>query len=150
MSKSWRSSSVFVRCRIEWRPSRWLGAMLWALVVLAPLSLLASDLPRSLAWPGAFAAAAWAMFEARRYRRQPPRRLTIPAGRGIANCDDVRIDGLQLAWRGPLAFLQWRDAQGRRQRASFWPDTLPAGTRRELKLAMQRRQAAAGAASMAG
>ncbi|WP_240906136.1 hypothetical protein [Thermomonas sp. HDW16] len=80
----------------------------------------------------------------------PPRQLVIPAGRGTATCDGERIDDLQLGWRGPLAFLRWRDGEGRRQRASLWPDRLPAGMRRELRIAMQRREAASDSASMAG
>ena len=56
MSKSRRSSSASANsetrcCRLEWRPSRWLGALLWSLALLAPLSLIASDLPRGVAWP---------------------------------------------------------------------------------------------------
>ncbi len=124
--------------------------MLWSLAFLAPFSLIATDLPRVIAVPLALAAIAWAIFDARRYRSMPARQLTIPTGRFDASCDGERIDALQLGWRGPLAFLRWRDAQGRRHRASFWPDTLPAGMRRELKIAMQRREAASGAASMAG
>lgn len=150
MSKSRRSSIASAPCRIEWRPSRWLGAMLWSLAVLAPLSLLASDLPRAWAWPLALLACAWAVRDARRQRALPPRRLLIPAGRGAATCDGGRIDGLQVGWRGPLAFLQWRDGDGRRQRAAFWPDTLDAGMRRELRIAMMRRDAAPDTASMAG
>lgn len=124
--------------------------MLWSLAILAPLSLLASDLPRAWAWPLALLACAWAVRDARRQRASPPRRLLIPAGRGAATCDDSRIDGLKVGWRGPLAFLQWRDGDGRRQRAAFWPDTLDAGMRRELKIAMMRRDAARDTASMAG
>ena len=116
--------------------------MLWSLVLLAPFSLLASDLPRAVAWPFALAAMGWAIFDARRYRTLPARQLVIPAGRGVATCDGERIDALQIRWRGPLAFPHWRDPRGRRQRASWWPDTLPAGMRRELRLAMQRRDTA--------
>ena len=150
MSKSRRLSSASVPFLLEWRPSRWLGAMLWALVLLAPLSLTATDLPRIVAWPLALAALAWAIFDARRYRMRAVRRLRIPAGSGAADCDGERIDALELGWRGPLAFLSWRDAQGRQLRAALWPDTLPAGMRRELKIAMQRRHAALEGPSMAG
>ena len=115
--------------------------MLWSLVVLAPLSLIASDLPRAVAWPLAVAATAWAIIDARRYRSMAVRQLTIPAGRGAATCDGERIDGLRA---------HWRDRHGHRHRASFWPDTLPAGMRRELKIAMQRREAASDRPSMAG
>jgi toxin CptA len=124
--------------------------MLWSLAGLAPLALLASELPRAWAWPLALVACAWGIFDARRHRAQPRRNLLVPAGRGVATCDGVRIDGLRVGWRGPLAFLQWRDGDGRRQRAAFWPDTLDAGMRRELKVAMLRRDAARDAASMAG
>ena len=150
MSKSRRSSIASAPCRLEWRASRWLGAMLWSLALFAPFSLIASDLPRGVAWPAALVACAWGVFDARRYRATPARELTIPAGRGAASCGGERIDGLQLGWRGPLAFLSWRDDAGRRHRASFWPDTLPAGMRRELRIAMQRREAASDRASMAG
>ena len=115
--------------------------MLWSLVVLAPLSLIASDLPRAVAWPLAVAATAWAIIDARRYRSMAVRQLTIPAGRGAATCDGERIDGLRA---------HWRDGRGRRRHASFWPDTLPAALRRELKLAMQQREAAPDGASVAG
>lgn len=124
--------------------------MLWTLALFAPFSLIASDLPRGAAWPLALVAAAWAILDARRYRAMPPRQLTIPAGRGAASCDGERIDGLRVGWRGPLAFLCWCDRVGRRHRASFWPDRLDAGMRRELQVAMQRREAASDGASMAG
>lgn len=124
--------------------------MLWSLAVLAPFSLLASDLPRAWAWPLAFAAAVFALHNAWRYRTMPPQRLVIPMGQATATCNDERIDGLRVGWRGPLAFLQWRDAAGRRQRAAFCPDTLDAGMRRELRIAMMRRDAARDTASMAG
>lgn len=150
MANSRRSSNASVPCRIEWRPSRWLGAMLWSLAFLAPFSLIATDLPPSVAWPLALVAGAWAVLDARRYRAIAARRLTIPAGRAEASCDGERIGALRVGWRGPLAFLCWRDAQGRRHRVSFWPDTLPAGMRRELRIAMQRRDAASDRASMAG
>jgi toxin CptA len=57
---------------------------------------------------------------------------------------------LRVRWRGPLAFLRWRDPDGRARRLVFWPDTLPAAARGELKLALQQREAAGGGASMAG
>ena len=43
MSKSRRSSIASVPCRLEWRPSRWLGAMSWALALLAPFSTKLSE-----------------------------------------------------------------------------------------------------------
>ena len=72
-----------------------------------------------------------------------------PAEVVTAEAERLR-DLLPKTGRGPLAFLHWRDRHGHRHRASFWPDTLPAGMRRELKIAMQRREAASDRPSMAG
>lgn len=150
MSKSRRSSIAFVPCRLEWRPSRQVGAALCSLALLAPFCLLASDLPRAWAWPLALIAGLVGTRDAWRYRRQSPRHLVIPAGRGAPTCDSVRVEGLLVHWRGSLAFLRWHDGDGRTRRVVFAADTLPAPTRRELKLAMQRREAAAGSPSVAG
>jgi toxin CptA len=124
--------------------------MLWLLVLFAPFSLLASGLPRGLAWPAAVGVAAWAARDVRRYHALRVRRLIIPAGRGTATCDGEPVEALTLNWRGPLAFLQWQDRAGCRHRAAFWPDTLGPGMRRELQIALQRRDAAPKTASMAG
>jgi toxin CptA len=59
-----------------------------------------------------------------------------------ATLDGQPIDNVRLQWRGPLAFLFWRDRQGRPQRLSWWPDTLPAASRRELRLAASCLEAA--------
>lgn len=150
MSKSRRSSITCAPCRLEWRPSRHVGAALWLLAWLAPFCLLASDLPRAWAWPLAGLALLVGIRDAWRYRRQSPRQLLIPTGRGAPACDGVRIERLQVHWRGPLAFLRWRDGAGCNRRLAFAPDTLAAPIRRELKLAMQRREAAAGSPSVAG
>ena len=155
MSKSRRSSNASAsfetaRCRFDWRPSRGLIAALRILALLAPFSLLASDLPRALAWPLAMLVCAVGLAEARRYAMRPAYALLIPAGAGEARCDGARMDALCVRWRGPLAFLHWCGSDGRLRRLAFWPDTLDAAGRRELRLAMQRREAAAGAPSMAG
>ena len=150
MSKSRRSSNASAPCRFDWVPSRWLTAALVALALLAPFSLLVSDLPPAVAWPLALLAGAWGIREVRRHRLQPPRALVIPAGAGEARCDGLPMTSLGVRWRGPLAFLRWRDPDGRARRLVFWPDTLPAAARRELKLALQQRESAGGGASMAG
>ena len=150
MSKSRRSSITSAPCRLEWQSSRQVGAALWLLALLAPFCLVASDLPRGWAWPSALIAGLVGIRDAWRYRQQPMRRLLIPAGRGAPTCDGERIERLLVDWRGSLAFLRWRDGEGRNRRVVFAVDTLPPPVRRELKLAMQRREAAAGSTSMAG
>ena len=134
---------------LQWRPSRWLLAALLILSVLAPLSVLGSELPRALAWPLAVAAAAWGLDACRREAGRAPRRLVLaPAsgsgGGGAAGQDS--LDGrplarCELAWRGPLAFVHLVYRDGRHQRLVWWPDTLPAQRRRELRLAVAARHA---------
>lgn len=125
-------------------------AVLGALALLAPLSVLASGLPPPLAWPGALLALACGALELRRLAARPRCVLSLPAGAGPAHCDGEPVRALRVAWRGPLVFLRWRTPAGRVRRLAFWPDTLDAAGRRELRLVLQRREAAAITASVAG
>ena len=150
MSKSRRLSIASAPCRLEWRPSRQVGAALWCLALLAPSCVVGSDLPLAWALPLAALAAAVGARDAWGHGRQPVALLVIHAGRGAPTCDAEPVERLLVRWRGPLAFLRWRDRGGRTRRVVFAPDTLAAGARRELKLVMQRREAAAGGPSMAG
>jgi toxin CptA len=148
MPHSTRSSNASAPCRLEWRPSRWLLAALIVLTVLAACSLLASALPRSVAWPSALVAI---MVGTRQLRRES-RRTACPivvAADGRATVDGAQVQGFAVDWRGPLAFAHWRDANGLSRRCSFWPDTLPGPRRRELRLAAAPRPGAPGAGGMA-
>ncbi|GHC05860.1 hypothetical protein [Thermomonas carbonis] len=124
--------------------------MLVLLALLASFSLIGSDLPRAWAWPLAAGVLLFGVRDARSYLREQALQLLVPAGLGVVQCDGVAVQDLRVAWRGPLAFLRWRGADRRIRRIVLWPDLLDAGARRELKLAMQRREAAAGSPSMAG
>nr|WP_028919059.1 hypothetical protein [Pseudoxanthomonas suwonensis] len=132
-------------CRLEWRPSRWLLAALLLLTVLAPLAVLGSELPRPLAWPLALAAAARGLQLARREAGRAPRQLVLgpaprqPGAPCLDSLDGQPLEDCQVRWRGPLAFLDALDREGRRVRLAWWPDTLPAARRRELRLAMAAR-----------
>ena len=142
MPRSTRSCSASASSRPEavttvsvaWRPSRWVVAALLLLSSLAPFAVLASEMPRAVAWPLAVAATIVGLREASRERRRPPCRLELPSDGGRAMLDGVPLAEATLAWRGPLAFLRWRDAAGRPGRLSWWPDTLPPAERRVLKL----------------
>jgi toxin CptA len=118
-----------------------MGALL-ALGPIAAFALLASDLPRVAAWPLAGAVLAFAGWRAWREANLPRRLLVLPGNGSRATLDGQPILQAQVQWRGPLAFLRWRDRQGRSQRLSWWPDTLPQASRRELRLAASSLEAA--------
>jgi toxin CptA len=133
---------------LRWRPSRWLPAALALLGWLAAASLIASDLPAWMAWAGAPACVAWGLAVSVRAARAAPERIGLDQGR--ATCDGVPADGFRVDWRGPLAFAAWRDARGRRQCRAWWPDVLPPGRRRELRLAANGDDHATRPRSVAG
>jgi len=147
MPNSTRSSPASGPCRLEWRPSRWLLAALLILALLAPVSVLASGLPRAWAWPLALAALGWGIASVRRQARRPVRRLVLAADGG--ELDGHALRGWSVAWRGPLAFVRAVDGQGRCHRLAWWPDTLPPAARRELRLAALARPASREAAAVA-
>jgi toxin CptA len=135
-----RSSNASAPCRIDWRPSRWVTAALWSLAVLAPLSLWASDLPGMLAWPLALCVAGGAAWSALRHQRAVPMAILVPA-EGEVTVAGQAVEDFDVAWRGALAFLSWRDGAGRDHRLALWPDVLDPATRRELRLVMAARVA---------
>ncbi|MEN1939478.1 hypothetical protein WCE41_03810 [Luteimonas sp. MJ246] len=116
--------------------------------MLAPVAVLASELPRAAAWLLAAATALQGLHSAAREWRQAPRSLLFTAD-GRVLVDDQEVTGLQLQWRGPLAFLSWREAEGRHGRLAWWPDTLPPRWRRELRLAVDRLPTARAGPSVA-
>ncbi|MDQ3287396.1 MAG: hypothetical protein M3Q42_03900 [Pseudomonadota bacterium] len=115
---------------------------------LAAFSVIASDLPRAAAWPLGLLALAHGLHLAWRERRKPARAVVISAA-AIVSIDGVGVEGFAVHWRGPLAFARWRDARGATYRLSWWPDTLPAAARRELRLAAVAPMNAPSAHSMA-
>ncbi|MFC3816704.1 hypothetical protein [Lysobacter sp. GCM10012299] len=116
--------------------------------VLAGLSLIASELPLPLSLPLALLAAGEGVRLARRERSRPVIALAIAAN-GLATIDGETVSDLCIEWRGPLAFMRFRDSRGRPKRLAWWPDTLPAASRRELRLAAPVKAAAQNAPSMA-
>lgn len=143
MSKSRRWSIASARCRplrLEWRPSRLERAALHGLGVLAAFCGVASGLPRPVAWLLVPVIVLHAHRAARRSARRPSLGLLFPA-RGLATCDGRTMKQLRPHWRGPWLFLHWRDGNTIR-RLAFWPDTLPAAQRRELRLALMHGEAA--------
>jgi toxin CptA len=133
-STNWSGASAI--CQLEWRPSPALGWILRLLGGLGAISVLNCELPSMAGWPLAVAAMAYGAWLAQCYRQRPVRRLWWVAGRQ-PEIDGVAMQAASLHWRGPLAFLQGRDADGRTLRLAWWPDTLPRMARRELRLVAQ-------------
>jgi len=104
---------------VTWRPSWWVVGAHLAFGVFGGIGVVASAVPRDLAIPGAAAAILSGVLQALREGRRPARTL--------------RVAELDLHWRGPLAF----DA---RHGLSWWPDTLDARGRRQLRLAASRQE----------
>jgi toxin CptA len=129
------SSSASSPCRFDVRPSRWLIAALAALSALAPFSVIASQIVSWIAVPLALVAGGIGVGLAIREACRPVLRVVIEAPDRVT-IDDVPVDGFRVEWRGPLAFVYWRDALGRHQARSLWPDTLSPALRRDLRLAM--------------
>lgn len=123
-------------------------AALGALGALAAFSVLASEMSRPLAWPLALMAAGCGAWLVRRELRRPMRLLVWPID-GTPLLDGLALQDAQLQWRGPLAFLRWRDGEGHLQHLVWWPDTLPQQARRELRLAAATGASTPAAASMA-
>ncbi len=135
MPHSTHLSNISVPCRVEWRPSRGLVTVLLVLGLAAALAVLASEMPRVAAWPLALIALAYGTWRAWHEARQAVLHIVILPDEGACKVDGAPVDAMSVRWRGPIACLHWRGGDGCRQRCVFWPDTLPAMQRRELRLA---------------
>lgn len=113
--------------------------MLRVLGLLAAIAVIASEWPLTIAVPVACCAVLYGEWLARCESRREVAEIVIPPTEAMPTIDGSPMAELQVQWRGPLAFLCWRDEQGRRRYLQGWPDTLPPGERRELRLAMAAR-----------
>jgi len=150
MRNSPRWSNGSVSCRLEWRPSRLVQAWLVLLGLLAAVSLLLCELPVAIAWPGAVLALSRGLWLAQAHAASAEREFWFPGDGRVPTVDGAPLHDVRLAWRGPLAFLRWRERPGGAWRhAAWWPDTLPARARRELRLAAGEADAGRPASPMA-
>jgi toxin CptA len=136
-SRHWSTTSA--PCRLELGPSRLLAAALIVLGLLAAGAVLLSEMPLPASVPVAAVALAHAAGLARRELRGRVHRIVVPHSSVPATLDGIDMAALEVHWRGPLATLAWRDADGRRRRLHGWPDTLRRPARRELRLALAAR-----------
>ena len=124
-------------------------AILLLLAMAAAFAVLSSEMPRAAAWPLALSALAYGARQAWLESRRPVAEIVILPSDARSTVDGRAVDALVVGWRGPIACLRWRDGEGRGSRRVFWPDTLPAARRRELRLAAPAPIAARAPASMA-
>ncbi len=132
------SSPISAPFRCEWRPSRWQATAMGVLGVAAAIALMSCALAWSWAIPTGITVLAHSLWSACKGLRQPPRQLLVggmPASSTVS-VDGQVLAGVELLQRGPLLMLRWRQA-GRYDSLLFWPDTLSATQRRELRLAMR-------------
>ena len=134
MTHSIRSSNVSAPCRLDWRPSRCVIVAIGVIGLLGAFAIFGSEMPRLFAWPLALGAASHAAWLVLREWRRPRCELVWPMD-AEPIIDGHVLQQAQLHWRGPLAFLRWRDDEGRLHHLAWWPDTLPPRARRELRLA---------------
>ena len=146
-SRHWSTTSA--PCRLELGPSRLLAAALMTLGVLAAGALQLSEMPSWASLPLAAIALGHGAWLARRELLGKVRRIVVPHSTVPATLDGLDMDALEVHWRGPLATLAWRDADGHRRRLHGWPDTLRRPARRELRLALAARGPAGTVTSVA-
>lgn len=139
MQSSPESSSASSGCRIDWRPSRWLALALIALGAMAAASVWLSALPGSVRLPAATLALLQGLRLAVRERIRPPWTLAWDGGDApaylVGRQGRVALSQVRVSFRGPMATVTGTDGRGRRRRLVWWPDTLAAGARRQLRLA---------------
>lgn len=134
--------------RLQWRPSRRLSTALAVMGLLAGVSVFVSEMPPVGSVPLALLAVVEGMRQARCELSRSVRWLVAGAGVG-ATIDGRPVSELTVQWRGPLAFVRYRDADRRWRRLAWWPDTLDSRGRRELRLAVPVQATAQPATSMA-
>jgi toxin CptA len=123
--------------------------MLALLGILAAFSILASEMPRLAAWPLALSALVYGPWRGWRESRSPTREFFFPGNDLPVMLDGAPIGLVEVQWRGPLAFVYWQEPGGRSWRLSWWPDTLSAARRRELRLAAGSLEASRNRLAMA-
>jgi toxin CptA len=142
---SMRSCNASPNCRIEWRPSRVRAASVVLVAALAAVACALSALPPAWAAAGSLACLLAGLRRARRDLAATPGTLAWPGGDADARWTTVAgtsgWHAVNVRWRGPLATLDARDDAGKLRRLAWWPDTLPPGARRALRLASDQRPA---------
>lgn len=144
----WSSTSGSCRPEVfRWRPSRQQGCTTALLAAAAVAALLLSGLPPATAIPAAIALLARAIAVLRREACRDA--VLVELSADTVSVDGAEVASLSVAWRGPLAFMRWREPSGRTRRLVWWPDVLSTEARRRLRLATGRESSSPLVASVA-
>ena len=141
---------------IDWRPSRLLCSALVCLGVLAAISFWLSALPLPSKTPLALLALGHGLWLAWREAHRPIFSLCVAADGArlvmIFSDRSQHLSAPTVLVRGPLACVSGRGEDGRTRWLLWWPDTLPAPSRRALRLTSGKRMVDSGPAlaTMAG
>ena len=131
-------SKPLLHCRLDWRPSFGLQIILFALMLLAILSLAISALPWYFGALLSLLLVCANVFEIRKLRHMPPCSLFWRAGENW-----ISLNFGQLAesltqprchQQGPLWIISALDASGQNRYFVFLPDTITRSERRLLRL----------------
>jgi toxin CptA len=135
------SSDASSPCRLEWRRSRWLPVALCVLAGAAIVALWLSSLPPIGCATGSVLVLTYIGWLLHREAHRPDCELSWAGGDALWQLEyGGRIESLRhvgASFRGGLVVLTLIDADDRRRRYIWWPDTLDAHGRRALRLAMR-------------
>ncbi|HMB57320.1 MAG TPA: hypothetical protein VKM35_08945 [Arenimonas sp.] len=142
-------------CRIDWRRSRLFCAGLSLMIALALVSIWLSALPAWLMYLTALMSIAHGLFVLRREWQRPDGTVLIRSDDDVAllnfGAGAESWHGVTIRFRGPVGSLTGCDGNGRHRHLRWWPDTLPAASRRNLRLVADRQaQASLRAAALPG
>lgn len=131
-------SKRLLHCRLEWRPSSLLQCMLFALMLLAILSLGISALSRSFLVPASLLIVYGTSFQIRNLRQNPRCSLFWRAGDDSIDLNFGHFNESLIQPRchrqGPLWIISAMDTRRKQRDFIFLPDTINITERRLLRL----------------
>ena len=131
-------SKPLLHCRLEWRPSRMLGILLWVLLLLAIISTGISALHLYFTIPLSVLLIHVTLLQTGRLRASPDYSLFWRAGDDHISLNfghhAESLTQPRCHQQGPLWIISALEASGRKRDFVFLPDTISRSQRRLLRL----------------